>query len=72
MDILEMMAELDKIMLRFGNIEVRSGSAAITRLAVLPYAAIEASSNDQRPNMQMFVALLSRQDDPHKPLPLFG
>lgn len=69
MQISELMEELAGVLGRFGDLEVRSGSAMITRLAVLPYAAIEPNDNGKQPNMRQFVALLSRQDDPHKPLP---
>ena len=63
MHISEMLSELAAIQARFGNIEVRAGSAVITRVAVLPYAAIDTADNAQQPNMQQFVALLSRNED---------
>ena len=65
MRIASLMEELAVVLGRFGDLEVRSGTAPITRLAVLPFAAIEPADNGKQPNMQQFVALLSRQDD-HK------
>ena len=63
MNIAEMLAELETVQRRFGNLEVRAGGAAITQLAVLPYAAIDHTDNSQQPNMKQFVALLSRHED---------
>lgn len=63
MQISDILAELERVKARFGDVEVRAGSAPITRIAVLPYAAIEANDNAQQPNMDQFVALLSRIDD---------
>ena len=63
MRISEIISELATVQSRFGDIEVRAGSAVITRIAVLPYAAIETADNAQQPNMQQFVALLSRIED---------
>lgn len=67
MRISELMEELAIVLGRFGDLEVRSGNATITRLTVLPFAAIEPADNSKQPNMQQFAALLSRQDDHHKP-----
>lgn len=66
MHISELMEELAIVLGRFGDLEVRAGSAPITRLAVLPFAAIDPADNSKQPNMQQFVGLLSRQED-HKP-----
>jgi hypothetical protein len=72
MRISAMMEELAVVLGRFGDLEVRSGNATITRMAVLPFAAIEPADNSKQPNMQQFVALLSRQDDHHVPVVTSG
>lgn len=63
MKLVELIAELNAVRVRFGDLEVRAGGAPITQLAVLPYAAVEHTDNGQQPNMDQFVALLSRQED---------
>ena len=67
MQISELMEELAGVLGRFGDLEVRSGSSIITRLAVLPYAVIEKNDNGTQPNMRQFVALLSRHEDKSAP-----
>jgi hypothetical protein len=56
----ELCEELEKVRVRFGDVEVFSGNDVITGLAVLPRAAI---SNSIAGAVGMIVSILSRSTD---------
>ena len=60
MTISELCDSLERVRYRFGNVEVFSGSAAITGLAVLPRDVVTPGTEIQR---GLIVSILSRESD---------